>query len=286
MLDRFNNLQLIGIVASIQSIRLQFENARLNVGGGQDIGATNRATALAAAEKAEALFRSIGFPNSAERARFAVQHIKARAALDFSSVCTELKTIEEAALADIAANYFIQINPDRLRFFPSKIVPMSFTRRFDFGKEVREAFPSAQEDINEAGYCLAVDANTAAVYHLICAAEHGLRALAKDRRIKFAKGPIELQQWGDIIRELDKAVAGIGNWPKSKARELAHEFYNKAVKECRFFNDAYRRHVAHARRHYDRNEALSAMNHARDFMQLLAERISEKKRTPLVWKRV
>jgi hypothetical protein len=228
---------------------------------------------------------AIGFSQAAHVAWHLQQELGMNKVLDYSSAITHLKSLEMAILTDSSSHYFIHIRNDRINFFPFHEDKVSGKKSYWFGQEVHDAFESAREDISEAGYCLAVEANTAAVYHLTCAAEHGLRALARDRRIVFPKGPIELQQWGDIMRELEKAVAAITNWPKSKAREVALEFYNQALKDCRYFNETYRRQVAHARRQYDRHEALSAMVRAREFMQLLATRISDRKKTPLVWKR-
>ena len=284
LLARFKNLQLIASITSLQSLRLHFDSEAARLGGGSPISPENVAAILSALKSARSTFISVGFNVAADRARMAALRIESPSRLDHSGASEQLRTVEETAFADAEGFCFLQIQHDRAEFFPSTVVPMSTAARFDFGKDVRDAFPSATEDINEAGYCLAVEANTAAVYHLICAAEHGLRALAKDRRVVFPRGPIELQQWGDIIAKLEKEIAQIPNWPKSLARESALEFYGRTVKECRFFNEAYRRHIAHARRHYDRNEGLTAMNHARDFMCLLATKISDRKRTPLVWK--
>ncbi|MFZ0914920.1 MAG: hypothetical protein WBQ76_15850 [Candidatus Korobacteraceae bacterium] len=194
----------------------------------------------------------------------------------YGAVSTELRNINDVLLLDIYKHQFVQVLDDRTKYLNQDKL---------FGDDVHLAFPSAVFDIREAGNSLAVENNVAAIYHLMCAVEYALRAVARDRRIKFPKGQIELQQWGDILKELDKAVFGIQQWPKSKTREAAHEFYNKALLEIRSFNDAYRRHIAHAReRNYNREDALGITNHVRDFMQLLATRISETKRTPPKWR--
>lgn len=194
----------------------------------------------------------------------------------FDAVSTELRNIKDVLFLDIHKQRFVQVLDDRAKYLNQDKL---------FGDDVHLAFPSAVFDIQEAGNSLAVENNVAAIYHLMCAVEYALRAVARDRRIEFPKGPIELQQWGDILKELDKAVFGISQWSKSKTREAAHEFYNKALLEIRSFNDAYRRHIAHAReRNYNREDALGITNHVRDFMQLLSTRISETKRTPLRWR--
>ncbi len=75
---------------------------------------------------------------------------------------------------------FVLVKPDRSKYLLQHAL---------FGENVRTAFPSAAFDIEQAGNCLAVEANMAAIYHLLRVAEHGLRALARDRRIEIPKVP-------------------------------------------------------------------------------------------------
>ena len=56
-----------------------------------------------------------------------------------------------------------------------------------FGKHVSNSFPSASDEIKAAGNCLALDLNTAAMFHLMRAAELGMRALARHLRVKCKK---------------------------------------------------------------------------------------------------
>ncbi len=222
----------------------------------------------------------VGFQNSLYKIAASRVHLEHpfQTLKSYDAMTTELRNIHDVLLLDIHKHKFVQVIDDRTKYLNQDKL---------FGDNVHLAFPSAAFDIREAGNSLAVENNVAAIYHLMCAVEYALRAVAWDRRIRFPKGPIELQQWGDILKELDKAVLGIQQWPKSKTREAAHEFYNKALLEIRSFNDAYRRHIMHSReRNYNREDALGIMNHVRDFMQLLATRISETKRTPARWKGV
>ncbi len=57
-----------------------------------------------------------------------------------------------------------------------------------FGKSVWKAFPSARDEIQAAGNCLALDLNTAAVFHLMRAAELGMRALAVHLKVRLCEG--------------------------------------------------------------------------------------------------
>lgn len=152
-----------------------------------------------------------------------------------------------------------------------------------FGDAVALSFPSIKAELKEAGNCLAADLNTAAVFHLMRVAERGMRSLANDRRVKFDKGPIEMQDWKSIVGQMEKEIAKVSNWPKSKQRAQAEEFYNTALEEFRGFKDAWRNHVMHARRNYNDKDAVGVLSHVCRFMQLLSTRISETTRTPVRW---
>jgi hypothetical protein len=166
-----------------------------------------------------------------------------------------------------------------------------FDKEKNFGERVYNAFPSARMDIQEAGSCLASERYNGAVYHLCCAAEVGLRALAHDRRVTVTnmKGnplPLEFAQWGKIIEDLRKKVDQIGSWKAGKIRDAAHIFYNNALVEVQAFNDGYRRHVMHSRnKKYGETEALGLYVNIKRFLETLSEKISEGKRTPIKWTR-
>jgi len=166
-------------------------------------------------------------------------------------------------------------------------VPASHESFFEqdklFGEPVYDKFKSARDDLKCAGNCLAADLHTAAVFHLMRVAERGIRVLAYDRRVRFNKGPIEMQDWKAIIDQLQNEISKIGNWMKSPQRAQAEEFYNTALSEFRGFKDAWRNHVMHARRDYGPEDVSSVFSHVNRFMRLLSTRISETERTPLTW---
>ena len=192
------------------------------------------------------------------------------------SLAVELQNITDRISSEIYKHEFVQILPDRKNLFESKEL---------FGPTVATSFPSASVDIKEALDCLAVEANTAAVFHLMRVSEYGLRALAYDRRIHVRRGPIELATWEDIIRELEGAETAIQGYPRAEAREAQLVFYHKVMMEFRAFKNLWRNRVMHTRDLYDRDQAHSALVHVRAFMQELSMRIAEGKRTPVIWKR-
>lgn len=153
-----------------------------------------------------------------------------------------------------------------------------------FGESVAAAFPSAASDIKQAGNCLAAECPTAAVFHLMRAAEYALRALAADRQISLPKNRIlDLATWEDMLRQLEIAEQAIQGYPQTHARERQYEFYHGAMMEFKRFKNVFRNSVMHTREEYDRDEARSAVAHVRAFMNILAGEISEQKTTPTIW---
>jgi hypothetical protein len=71
-----------------------------------------------------------------------------------------------------------------IRFFALVKDRAAYYENIDlFGRQAADAFPSAGSDILDALRCMALELNTAAVFHLMRVAEFGLRALARDRGV-------------------------------------------------------------------------------------------------------
>jgi hypothetical protein len=186
-----------------------------------------------------------------------------------------LQHVQDALVEQLDDIRFFGLAKDRVDYYANVAL---------FGEKTVETFPSAKSDMTEALRCLALEVNTASVFHLMRVAEIGLRALAKDRRVSVAKAPIELATWEQIIRELEESEEKIHNYPKTLAREEQYQFYHGALMEIRRFKNVWRNNIMHARDEYDRNQALSIFNHVRDFMSILASRISERsKPLPEIW---
>lgn len=144
-----------------------------------------------------------------------------------------------------------------------------------FGTKVAVAFRSAQDDIRDAGNCLALDLHTAAIFHLMRVAEAGLRSIAKAAPVRVRiKYPLEYADWGTVIRKLDEKIASLTSKTRRGVKKSAElEFYSNAVSDCRAFKETWRDCVMHARnRHITEAEAMTVLTRVREFMQRLAER--------------
>ena len=114
-----------------------------------------------------------------------------------------------------------------------------FERPALFGQEVAMAFPSAEEDIREAGSCYAAGRYTASVYHAICALEPALKSLALSVRAKW--NPTSTT-WGRAVGAIEAAIVQI---PVGKGDRK--QFLSEAAAHFRFFKDAWRNDAMHAR---------------------------------------
>lgn len=156
----------------------------------------------------------------------------------------------------------------------------------DFGEAVKSSFASSRHDIVEANTCFALGRYHATVYHCMMALEPGLRALAK--RLGEKPSP-KKGTWGDIFRDIRAAInrrrAALAQPPKgtpqitpsaaSRERQLL-DAAGEAALEFRFFENAWRNHVAHARADYDEGDAKKVLDHTKAFMEMLATKLKLK----------
>jgi hypothetical protein len=136
-----------------------------------------------------------------------------------------------------------------------------------FGVEVFNAFPSASDDIAEAGKCLALERGTACVMHLQRASEVGLKVLARTLGIS------NKNDWGSYIREIETALAALAK--ASRARSPDEIFYAEAVASFDYLKRAYRNPSMHPDRSYSLERAREIYDATCSFMRHLSARISE-----------
>lgn len=247
----------------------------------QPLDPIHRNTVLKRISRAHDACSNAALSSAAKQIGIVLFHLRVQGdAVDYSTLASELRHAIYAILDDLNSRLFVEISGETKELVNSGQ---------PFGEVVNQAFPSAVEDIKEAGRCIALGCNTAAVFHLMRAAEVGLWELGRDRQIPLARSEkIEFSEWGLIIAELEGAVKAIQQWPNSSIKESAHKFYNHAVVEIRAFNDGWRRHSAHPRPDMppmSADEARASWGHVERFMKKLATKISEGKYTELVWNR-
>lgn len=137
-----------------------------------------------------------------------------------------------------------------------------------FGDGVFGHFPSANDDIYEAGMCLALERSTACVMHLMRVLEAGLAALGG--RV----GVTNKNDWGAYLRgigsELDARAKASG------ARSADEQFYAEAGANFDRLRRAFRNPTMHPEKSYSQERAEEILLAVKSFMvHLVGGGISE-----------
>jgi hypothetical protein len=177
---------------------------------------------------------------------------------------TELTVLRQCIEADLEKRLFVFIPPKRTEL------------RAEVDKTwetVLTSIPDAQRDIDDGHDAYMCDLNTSAVFHLMRVAEHGLRILAKQLRVKLThKGlfvPIEFATWEKVIIAIKNKIDAVRQKLVGAKRQAQLETYSDAADHCVFMKDIWRNTVSHARKPYNATEALAVIERVRDFMQFV-----------------
>jgi hypothetical protein len=138
-----------------------------------------------------------------------------------------------------------------------------------FGAEVQNKYKDAERDIQSAGRCLALDEWTATVFHLMRALEHGLRDMARHLAVSMSAN-LNQENWGTIIDKIEKEIGRREKLKNNDPLRTDLKFYSEAASNFRYFKNAWRNHVSHAKEHYDERDALTIWSHVMTFMRTLA----------------
>jgi hypothetical protein len=185
----------------------------------------------------------------------------------YAQIMLGLNTLHEAIEDDIITEYFYHYprNKALLLIANSEWI------------QIFKAFPSAKSEIEEGIDCYAMEHNTACVFHMMRAAEVGLRAIARERRVKTvrSKTPVEWGTWNDVLRAVEQQLGRIRNATAGPKKDAALAFYNGAMSDLRALQDLYRDRTMHLRESYDEGQAQSAMHRVRSLLDNLASRLNE-----------
>lgn len=136
------------------------------------------------------------------------------------------------------------------------------------GQEVDAAFPSARDEISSAGRCFALDEHTACVFHLMRALEKGLYALGA--QLGLDEAALSQENWQNIIEQIEKKRKQFEVMPKGPVKTEALTAYSEAAVQFLNFKDAWRNHVAHGRKRFDRRGASVVIGGVDSFLRALA----------------
>jgi hypothetical protein len=198
--------------------------------------------------------------------RFRIDSLNAQSLIRYAPIHAELCSLRQAIISELEERKFVFIPLAKVEFFEKAAL---------FGKRINYRFPSAKLDIKAAGNCLALDLPTAAIFHLMRVVEIGLRALARQLKVKIKNTPLEYAEWNRIITEIEKKIEVMRQMPRGPKKETELVFYRDLVGAFNAFKDVWRNNVMHTRGTYNEHEALGVFERVRGFMQRLANKVSE-----------
>lgn len=188
----------------------------------------------------------------------------------------EVRTLREVIEDDLKRRRFLYIPVDRVRLVDSMLE--------DWKKTIAAFEKTAKLEVGFAIRCYVTGNPTACVFHLMRAAEMGMRALAKERRVVLKKNrELAWADWHELLAGIDKQITAIANKKRGSARDRALLFYRGILGEFEAFKDVYRNNIMHARETYDMPRALSVLNHVREFMERLSDKIGEDTTKQIAW---
>jgi len=179
----------------------------------------------------------------------------------------------KATAEDLHAGYLQLTNSlmleleDRKFYGPLRRLEPYYEQAKLFGDEVFTNFPSANEDITEAGTCLALDRATACVMHLMRVVEAGLGVLAA------TLGIARQNDWGRYLREIDQELAK--RMKASGARSADEQFYAEVATTIDNMRRAWRNPTMHPDKTYTVDRAEEILQSVRSFMRHLATKLHE-----------
>jgi hypothetical protein len=167
---------------------------------------------------------------------------------------------------------------DQLFFYVAELDAVYYQDPGSIFPKTVKSFPSSRNDIRDACRCYSLDQGSACVFHCMGVLQSGLYALAIKLDAVPKNKPLQLVDWGKIIKLIKAQIENFGPEPsQSKTQEVAdlETFYSQAATQFRYFKDAWRNQIAHLRESYERDDARIILMHVRDFMEHLSGRLTE-----------
>lgn len=183
---------------------------------------------------------------------------------------TEITELQRSFHADLSDIIFWVIPPDHFKHYMDATffgVVGVFSKQVDF-------------ELYSAGNCYATQNYSACVFHLMRAVEAVAKLLVRKMKVTtHLVKPVELCDWGTLIRGFEKALLELEKGSKTNVRKKdTLVYYSHAVASFRNFKDAWRNKVSHSHTMYSENDARYIMENTRQFLQHLAPRLKRIKK--------
>jgi hypothetical protein len=216
-------------------------------------------------------FEEMGWKDAATRAHDLGTYLTFTEKLTAASANNAIYELRQAIRKELNARKFVMIENEKSEFFEDNNL---------FGERVGKSFPAAKDEIQAAGNCMAMNLNTAAVFHLMRVVETAMRALVVHLRIKIKNKTIKEAGWDELIKLIEKNIKERREKYDSVKRKKRSDwndlkFYGVAADELKVFKENWRDKVMHTWSPYNEYDAHSVFVRVRDFMQRLSTKVSE-----------
>lgn len=169
----------------------------------------------------------------------------------------------QVLFAELRSRFADEVEVVKLLCIPKEVSQYYEPKEPLFGNEVFNLFPSASDDIAEAGKCLALSRATASVFHLMRTTEVGLKAVARELGIPYAPS------WESYIKQIQKQIQE--DWsqktPDWKTRE---PLFRDILGDLQAMKLAWRNPTMHIVKKYSEDEAFNIWGATKSFMARLA----------------
>lgn len=143
-----------------------------------------------------------------------------------------------------------------------------------FGQEVSDCFPSAIDDIQDAGTALALGLGTSCVMHLMRVMEVGLKVLAKELEVPYAPS------WDAYLTKIEQNISAKYSL-KSAEWKQREALYREVSGDLLTIKQAWRNTAMHIDRRYSPEQAGEILSAVGTLMQRMAQNLTQKKQPTL-----
>jgi hypothetical protein len=178
-------------------------------------------------------------------------------------VNAEIVSLKRVFYNELSAYHFMTVLPFKQDYY---------NKPLDLFWKDSVRYDSAAIDVENAGKCLALNRNTACVFHLMRVMEIGLRLLVTSLGYALPK---HNRSWHVILHRHLKELHEQDASKRSPEWNSNPDFYAEAAARLLAVKDAWRNKTMHVEINYDEDQAKDIWNHVSGFIRHLATTIPE-----------
>lgn len=136
----------------------------------------------------------LDLPASADMCEQIIHSLKKNKDQPIGNIEKQFRELASRMEVELAAHVFLYVNRETGRFY---------SEPFRNWKKTCVAYPGAMYDIEEGSKALALQRNTACVFHMMRILERGLKSVATDLGINLN---LKDRNWGSILKQIHEEI--------------------------------------------------------------------------------